>query len=403
VQRAPVPRIIGLLLGGFLIGPHGLSLLDAGSTTIPDLGKLGLLYLMFVAGVELDLALLRAYRRSAVTFGLLTFSFPMLFGTVVGFALGWDVPASLLLGSLLASATLVLYPLLREARLARDPMVASAVGATVLTDTIALIILAVVAGTQSEAAADPATIALQIGIGLVVLGVACFVVLPWLVRRAFRLLGPQTGLVFALTSPQAAATLAATTVGFDSGLFSFAVVNAVLVLILVSIVVATLVAEREKSRVLVPADGERALGERVLVAIEDLDAAPTALRIARSLALRDNGVVEAALLRRAGRGQADRRADLDRLSGLYKRLDLDTDPSIRVTDHDARAAILTASDLDASLLIAVERDSTKGMARGPRSSPLPWERTSRFCADRQTDQSETCGYAHPRTGPPRAN
>ena len=56
VQRARVPGLIGLLLGGFVIGPHGFDLVSAGSTTIPDLGQLGLLYLMFVAGVEIDLA-----------------------------------------------------------------------------------------------------------------------------------------------------------------------------------------------------------------------------------------------------------------------------------------------------------------------------------------------------------
>ena len=65
---------------------------------------------MFVAGVELDLALLRAHRRSAVMFGVLTFAFPMVFGTVAGVLLGWEAAAALLLGSLLASHTLVLYP-----------------------------------------------------------------------------------------------------------------------------------------------------------------------------------------------------------------------------------------------------------------------------------------------------
>ena len=149
MQRARVPGLIGLLIGGFLIGPHGFGLLDAGSTTIPDLGQLGLLYLMFVAGVELDLALLKRYRTSAITFGLLTFTFPMAFGTIAGLALGWEAAAALLLGSLLASHTLVLYPLVRNAGLSSDPIIASAVGATVLTDTIALVILAVIAGTQS--------------------------------------------------------------------------------------------------------------------------------------------------------------------------------------------------------------------------------------------------------------
>ena len=65
-RRAGIPGIIGLLVGGYAIGPHGLSLIGAGNSTLPDLGQLGLLYLMFVAGVELNLNLLRKHRRSAV-------------------------------------------------------------------------------------------------------------------------------------------------------------------------------------------------------------------------------------------------------------------------------------------------------------------------------------------------
>ena len=386
VERARIPGLIGLLLGGFLIGPHGFGLLDAGSTTIPDLGQLGLLYLMFVAGVELDLALLREHRRTAVMFGVMTFAFPMVFGTVAGALLGWELAAALLLGSLLASHTLVLYPAIRQAGLANDPIVASAVGATVLTDTLALIILAVIAGTESGTGSS-AEIALQLVLGMTTLGVFCFVVLPWLIGHAFQLLGgdravryviavaaflaaavvaetfgiegivgaffaglalnrlvpshgplmnridffgvavfvpvflvsvgllldpkvmvqvetlglaaafiaaclggklvaaqltrplmgatsAQAGVVFGLTVPQAAATLAATTVGFQIGLFSESVVNAVLVLILVSVVVATLVVEREKVRVEIPPPAGKSLGEHVLVAVADLDAAP---------------------------------------------------------------------------------------------------------------------------------
>src|ERR1700744_902466 len=146
VRRARTPGLIGLLVGGYAIGPHGLDLVNAGNTTIPDLG---LLYMMFVAGVEIDLVLLRRHRRSAVAFAALTFSFPMLLGTGVGQALGWSTSASLLLGSLLASHTLILYPMVAHAGLGKDPMIASAVGATVLTDTVTLVILAVIAGTTS--------------------------------------------------------------------------------------------------------------------------------------------------------------------------------------------------------------------------------------------------------------
>ena len=101
-RRAGIPGIIGLLVGGYAIGPHGLSLIGAGNSTLPDLGQLGLLYLMFVAGVELDLNLINKYRRSTISFGILTFAIPFVLGALVGFALGWETLAAILLGSLLA-------------------------------------------------------------------------------------------------------------------------------------------------------------------------------------------------------------------------------------------------------------------------------------------------------------
>lgn len=465
MQRARVPGLIGLLIGGFLIGPHGFGLLDAGSTTIPDLGQLGLLYLMFVAGVELDLGLLKRYRNGAITFGLLTFAFPMLFGTIAGMALGWSPAASLLLGSLLASHTLVLYPLIRNAGLSSDPIIAGAVGATVLTDTIALVILAVIAGTQSGTGTE-AEIALQLVLGMAVLLTVCFAGLPRLARWTFNLLGRQrtvryviavasfliaavvaetfgiegivgaffaglamnrlvpnegplmdridffgaavfvpvflvsvgllldpavmfraetlglaalfivacmggkiiaalltrpllgataaeAAVVYGLSTPQAAATLAATTVGFQIGLFSESVVNAVLVLILVSVIVATVVTERATKRVELPPPAERELGEHVLVVVRSLDSAPLALRLAQATAEPETGVVDVILLQDAGESGADRRADLDRLAGMSTRLGLDLDPAVRVTDHAARTVVLAANDVRASLVIAV--------------------------------------------------
>ena len=78
LEHARLPGIIGLLLGGYVIGPHGLNLIGAGNTTVPELGQLGLLYLMFVAGVELDIGLVRVHRRDVILFGLAAFGFPML-------------------------------------------------------------------------------------------------------------------------------------------------------------------------------------------------------------------------------------------------------------------------------------------------------------------------------------
>jgi Kef-type K+ transport system membrane component KefB len=208
-RRAGIPGIIGLLVGGYAIGPHGLSLIGAGNNTLPDLGQLGLLYLMFAAGVEIDLNLLMKYRRSAVTFGLLTFILPFALGTLVGFALGWETLAALLLGSLLASHTLITYPAIKEAGLAADPAVATAVGSTVLTDTLALVVLAVVAGSAGghKSSVD---VAAQIVVGMGVLTVFSLYVLPQLAGLAFRFLGTERSVryVVAITAFLSAATVA---------------------------------------------------------------------------------------------------------------------------------------------------------------------------------------------------
>ncbi|MGH3075203.1 MAG: cation:proton antiporter, partial [Gaiellales bacterium] len=209
VKRARIPGLIGLLLGGFVIGPHGLGLIGQGDTTVPELGQVGLLYLMFVAGVELDLTLLRAHRRAAITFGISTFSFPMVFGVAAGFGLGFGTAAALLLGSLLASHTLVTYPIVRSAGLSSDPAIASAVGATVLTDTLALVVLACVAGSSLEGGST-ADVALQIVVGLTVLLTFSLIVLPRLVRIAFRYLGSERTVryLLAIASFLAAAVVA---------------------------------------------------------------------------------------------------------------------------------------------------------------------------------------------------
>src|SRR6266480_2186779 len=107
--RLGLPGLIGLLLGGFAVGPHGLDLIAAGNQTVPELGQLGLLYLMFVAGLELDLRVLKDYRRAAVVLGLLAFAAPFTLGLGLGLALGWSVPATVLLGALFSSHTLITY------------------------------------------------------------------------------------------------------------------------------------------------------------------------------------------------------------------------------------------------------------------------------------------------------
>lgn len=207
VERARVPGIVGLLLGGYLIGPHGLGVISASNDTVPQLGQLGLLYLMFVAGVELDLNEARRHRRTTLLFAALTFAAPMAGGVAVGLGLGWSMPAALLLGSLLASHTLITYPLVQKAGLANDPAVATAVGATVVTDTVTLVILAGVSGSETGDG-SPAAIGLRIVVGLAVLAAFSFGVLPpaagWCLRtlgadRAVRYLVAVCGFLSAAT------------------------------------------------------------------------------------------------------------------------------------------------------------------------------------------------------------
>src|SRR3954469_19397432 len=146
VTRLGLPGLVGLVVGGFVIGAHGLGVIHAGNETVPELGHLGLLYLMFVAGLELDLQVLKDYRRAAVVLGVFAFAIPAAGGFLLGQALGWSTSASCLLGALASSHTLITYPMIRDAGLGSNPAVASAVGATVLTDTLALVALAVVSG-----------------------------------------------------------------------------------------------------------------------------------------------------------------------------------------------------------------------------------------------------------------
>jgi len=87
-ERVRLPGLLGLLFGGLLIGPYVLGIVEESDTFIKSLGTIGLLYLMYLAGLDLDLEILRRYKRIAVTFALITFIFPMILGFLTGALLG---------------------------------------------------------------------------------------------------------------------------------------------------------------------------------------------------------------------------------------------------------------------------------------------------------------------------
>ena len=126
-ERIRLPGLIGLLFGGFVIGPYALGIVKESDTFVSSLGNLGLLYLMYLAGLDLDLDILRRSKRVAITFAVLTFVFPMLFGYLAAERLGYETAATILLGSISASHTLLTYPTLRRYGLSNQRAVATTV------------------------------------------------------------------------------------------------------------------------------------------------------------------------------------------------------------------------------------------------------------------------------------
>ncbi len=151
MQRFGVPGLIGLILSGAIVGPNALNLL-ARDQTIVLLGTVGLLYLMFMAGAEIDLHGFKRYRNRSLVFGALTFLLPQVIGTSV-FLLLFDFswPTAILIGSVFASHTLLSYPIAMRFGIAKNQAVTTAVGGTIITDTAALLVLAVVAASTRGA------------------------------------------------------------------------------------------------------------------------------------------------------------------------------------------------------------------------------------------------------------
>ncbi len=145
-ERLRIPGMVGLIAAGILLGPHGFGLF-ADNDTFKLLGTVGLLYLMFLAGLEINADDFRANRGSSLVFGGLTFLIPMIVGATTARHMlsGFTWPQAILLASMFASHTLLPHPIAARLGLARHRVVVTAIGGTLLTDTAALLVLAVIA------------------------------------------------------------------------------------------------------------------------------------------------------------------------------------------------------------------------------------------------------------------
>ena len=148
-RLAKVPGMIGLLLFGVVLGPHVLGFFGEHAPVADFFAELGKLLLMFSAGLEIDVARFRKAQTRAMTFGVATTTMPLLLGTLYGLVFGYAVIPAIVIGSLLASHTLLSLSIVsRLGALSLEPVIV-AIGATVVSDTLSLIVFAICLSTYS--------------------------------------------------------------------------------------------------------------------------------------------------------------------------------------------------------------------------------------------------------------
>ena len=146
LNKLKIPHLLGLIIAGAIIGPNGLNLVLRDSSIILS-GTAGLLYIMFLAGLEIDMGDFKKNRGRSFVFGMYTFLLPMALGIVAGlYVLHFSMETSILLASMFASHTLIAYPIISKLGITKDKSVTITVGGTMITDMLALLVLTVIVG-----------------------------------------------------------------------------------------------------------------------------------------------------------------------------------------------------------------------------------------------------------------
>lgn len=184
LNRLRVPHLLGLIIAGAVIGPYGFNLVLRDSSIILS-GTAGLLYIMFLAGLEIDMGDFKKNSTKSLIFGMFTFCIPMVLGTAVGYwALKFSIESSVLLASMFASHTLIAYPIVSRLGISKNPAVSITVGGTMITDVLALLVLAIIVGMVTGNA-DPA-FWWRMGASIVCVTVFILFLLPYICRWFFK-------------------------------------------------------------------------------------------------------------------------------------------------------------------------------------------------------------------------
>ena len=183
LQRIKIPGIIGLIISGIIIGPDGFNILEQ-NEFVDIFSTIGLLYIMFIAGLELDLNQFKTHRNKSIVFGIYTFiiplgiGFPLCYYVLSMWDSNFDFAASLLVASMFATHTLLTYPLVSKLGISKDKAVAITVGGTILTDTAVLILLAIILGSHTGGLTQEFWIRLIIS--FILYSLIMFILFPWL-------------------------------------------------------------------------------------------------------------------------------------------------------------------------------------------------------------------------------
>ncbi|HXR83433.1 MAG TPA: cation:proton antiporter [Hanamia sp.] len=184
LKKIKVPHIIGLILAGVIVGPYALNLLRRDSSIVL-FGTVGLLYIMFLAGLEIDISEFKKNRKKIIFFGLITFMLPLICGTFASYyILGYGWLSSILLASMFSTHTLVSYPIASKYGVSRNRAVALTIGGTMITDILALLILAIIAGmTKGEV---NSAFWVTLGVSTVIFVGVVFFIFPIIIRWFFK-------------------------------------------------------------------------------------------------------------------------------------------------------------------------------------------------------------------------
>lgn len=184
LNKIKVPHLLGLIIAGAVIGPNGFNVLARDSSVVVT-GTTGLLYIMFLAGLEIDMGDFKKNKWKSITFSIYTFIVPFVLGLIGGYyVLHFSILTTVLFASLFSSHTLIVYPMISKLGIAKKLAVNITVGGTMITDVLSLVVLAVVVGmSQGEVGTS---FWVKLSVSMIVFALIVLLVFPIIARWFFK-------------------------------------------------------------------------------------------------------------------------------------------------------------------------------------------------------------------------